>query len=73
MIQNGKNQVRPTNHSRYLRPVLDQTKDQYPNFSQNTLSNDQWYEQFNTKIDVGSSIDVTRQNKVIIFHVATNQ
>ena len=53
------------------KSILDQTKDQYPfatfykqecsvySFSPNTLSNDKWYEQFNTSIDVGSDIGVT--------------
>ena len=51
--------------------VLTQTKYQYPSttvykqecsiysFSQNALSNKQWYQQFNNKIDVGSDIGIT--------------
>jgi hypothetical protein len=61
--------------------VLAQTKDQYPyttvyeqectlySFSQNTLTNEQWYERFNTRIDVGSAIGVTRQHQILLEHV----
>jgi hypothetical protein len=64
------------------KTVLAQTEDQYPyatvydqecalyTFAQNTLTNEQWYEQFNTKIDVGSAIGVTRQHQVLLEHVA---
>jgi hypothetical protein len=53
------------------KTVLAQTEDQYPfatvyeqectlySFAQNTLSNEQWYERFNTRIDVGTAIGVT--------------
>jgi hypothetical protein len=53
------------------RTVLTQTEDQYPfatvydqelsfySFRQETLSNPQWYEQFNTKVDVGDAIGLT--------------
>ena len=53
------------------KTVLKQTEDQYTfaivyeqelslyGFHQNTMTNDQWYEQFNTKVDVGTSIGVT--------------
>ena len=56
------------------KTVLAQTEDQYPfatvyeqectlySFNQQTLSNEQWYERFNTKIDVSSAIGVTRQH-----------
>ena len=61
--------------------VLAQTKYQYPfdkvykqdcsiySFIQNPLSNDKWYEQFNTNIDVGLDIGITRQQKVLLSHV----
>jgi hypothetical protein len=39
-------------------------------FRQETLSNPQWYERFNTKVDVGDAIGVTRQNKVLLEYVA---
>jgi hypothetical protein len=64
------------------KTILAQTEDQYPyatvyeqestlySFSQNTLSNQQWYEQFNTKIDVGTAIGVTRQHTVLLELVA---
>ena len=64
------------------KTVLDQTEDQYPfatvykqecsnySFSHNTLSNEQWYERFNTKIDVVSAINLTRKHQVILSHVA---
>ena len=35
-------------------------------FHQNTMINDQWYEQFNIKADVGTSIGVTRQHSVLL-------
>ena len=50
------------------KTVLDQTEDQYPfaivyaqeillyGFHQNILTNDQWYDRSNTKVDVGTSI-----------------
>ena len=58
--------------------VLAQTEDQYPfaivyeqelliyGFLQNTMTNDQLYELFNTKVDVRTSIGVTRQHSVIL-------
>jgi hypothetical protein len=64
------------------KTILAQTEDQYPyatvyeqesalyTFTQNTLTNDQWYERFNTRIDVGSAIGVTRQHTVLLEHVA---
>jgi hypothetical protein len=51
--------------------TLVQMEDQYPfatvndqelgfySFWQETMSNPQWYENFNTKVDVGSAISVT--------------
>jgi hypothetical protein len=62
--------------------LLAQTEDQYPfatvfdqelsfySFRQETLSNPQWYERFNTKVDVGDAIGVTRQHKVLLEYVA---
>jgi hypothetical protein len=53
------------------KTTLAQTEDQYPfatvydqelnfySFRQETMSNPQWYEKFNTKVDVGSAIGVT--------------
>jgi hypothetical protein len=64
------------------KTVLAQTEDQYPfatvydqemafySFMQEGLSNPQWYERFNTKVDVGEYIGVTRQHKVLLEHVA---
>ncbi len=64
------------------KTTLAQTEDQYPfatvyeqefgfySFRQETLSNPQWYEKFNTKIDVGSAVGVTRQHKVLLEYVA---
>ena len=58
--------------------VLAQMEDQYPfaivykqdlslyGFHHNTTTNDQWYEQFNIKVDVGTSIGVTRQQTVLL-------
>jgi hypothetical protein len=60
------------------RTVLAQTEDQYPfttvyaqelsfySFRQETFSNPQWYERFNTKVDVGDDIGVTHQHMVIL-------
>jgi hypothetical protein len=62
--------------------ILAQTEDQYPfatvyeqessiySLDQHSLTNEQWYERFNTKIDVGSAIGVTRQHRVLLEHVA---
>jgi hypothetical protein len=62
--------------------TLAQTEDQYPfatvydqelnfySFWQETMSNPQWYEKFNTKVDDGSAIGVTRQHKVLLEYVA---
>jgi hypothetical protein len=64
------------------KTILAQTEDQYPyatvyeqecalySFQQNALTNEQWYERFNTKIDVGSAIGVTRQHHILLEHVA---
>jgi hypothetical protein len=34
------------------------------------MSNPQWYERFNTKVDVSRAIGVTRQHKVLLEYVA---
>ena len=64
------------------KTILAQTEDQYPfatvyeqesalySFNQNILTNEQWYERFNTKIDVGTAIGVTRQHRILLEHVA---
>jgi hypothetical protein len=39
-------------------------------FKQETLSNTQWYEIFNTKVDASEAIGVTRQHKVLLDYVA---
>jgi hypothetical protein len=64
------------------RTILAQTEDQYPFstvydqefsfylFKQETLSNHQWYEIFNTKVDVSEAIGVTGQHKVLLDYVA---
>jgi hypothetical protein len=71
-----------TLHRLIERTVLAQTEDQYPFatvydqelsfylFKQNNLSNPQWYECFNTKVDVSGAIGVTRQHKVLLEYVA---
>ena len=60
------------------KTILAQTEDQYPfatvydqeqafySFRQDTLSSAQWYERFNTKIDVGEAIGVSRHHKVLL-------
>jgi hypothetical protein len=64
------------------RTVLAQTEDQYPfatvynqelsffSFKQDSLSNPKWYERFNTKVDVGEAIGVTRQHKFILDYLS---
>jgi hypothetical protein len=49
--------------------VYDQELSFY-SFSQEALSNPQWYERFNTKADVGDAIGVTRQQNVLLEYVA---
>jgi hypothetical protein len=49
--------------------VYDQELSCY-SFRQETLSDPQWYERFNTKVDVGDAIGVTHQHKVILEYVA---
>ena len=39
-------------------------------FKQDNMSNPQWYERFNTKVDIRKAISVTRQHKVIPEYVA---
>jgi hypothetical protein len=62
--------------------ILAQTKDQYSfatvydhelafySFHQDSLSNPQWYEHFNTKVNFGAAIGMTRQHKVLLEYVA---
>jgi hypothetical protein len=64
------------------RTVLAQTEDQYPfatvndqelsfySFNQDNLSNPQWYERFNTKVDVSGAIGVTRKHTILLEYVA---
>jgi hypothetical protein len=64
------------------RTVLAQTEDQYPlatvydqelscySFKQYNMSNPQWYELFNTKVDVSGAIGVTQYHKVMLEYVA---
>jgi hypothetical protein len=64
------------------KTILAQTEDQYPfatvydqelafyAFRQDSLSNPQWYERFNTKVNVGAAIGVTCQHKVLLEYDA---
>ena len=64
------------------KTILVQTEYQYPFaivyeqevkfyiFHQHNLTNDQWYERFNTKVDIRSTIGFTRQHKFLIKYVA---
>jgi hypothetical protein len=64
------------------KTTLAQMEDQYPfatvydqelnfySFRQETMSNPQWYKKFNTKVDVGSTIGITQQHKVLLEYVA---
>ena len=38
-------------------------------FHQQKLTKDQWYERFNTKVDIRSAIVITRQHKVLLKYV----
>ncbi len=49
--------------------VYDQELGFY-SFRQETMSNPQWYEKFNTKVDVGLAIGITQQYKVLLEYVA---
>ena len=40
------------------------------NFHHYDLTNDQWCENFNTRLDVTNAIGVTRQHKVLLDQVA---
>jgi hypothetical protein len=63
------------------RTVLAQTEDQYPfatghdqelssySFKQDSLSNPQRYDWFNTNVDVSGAIGVTHQHKVLLEYV----
>jgi hypothetical protein len=64
------------------KTVSAQTEDQYLyatvydqelafySMKQENLSNSQWYERFNTKVDAGDAVGVTRQHKVLLEYVA---
>jgi hypothetical protein len=64
------------------KTTLVQMEDQYPfatvynqelnfySFWHEMMSNPQWYEKFNTKVDVGLAISVTQQHKVLLEYVA---
>jgi len=64
------------------KTILAQTEDQYPfatvynqdlglySFRQEIMTNAQWYERFNTKVDVANAIGVTRQHKVLLEWVS---
>jgi hypothetical protein len=63
------------------RTVLAQTEDQYLfatvydqellfySFKQESLTNPKWYERFNTKVDVGEAIGVTRHHKFMLEYM----
>jgi hypothetical protein len=64
------------------KTILAQTEDQYPfatvydqemalySFRQEKMTNAQWYERFNTKVDVADAIGVSREHKVLQEFVA---
>jgi hypothetical protein len=72
----------PTLYWLIERTVLAQTEDQCPldtvvdqelsfySFNQENLSNPQWYERFNTKVEASGAIGVTLQHKVLLEYVA---
>ena len=40
------------------------------NFHHNDITNNQWYNNFNTRSDVTNDIRVTRQHKILLEHMA---
>ena len=64
------------------KTLLAQTEDKYPfstvydqelalySFHQGSMTNPQWYEPFNTNIDVSGSIGFTQQHKGLLEYVA---
>jgi hypothetical protein len=54
----------------YLFATVYNQEQAFYAFQQDSLSNPQWYERFNTKVDVGAAISVTRQHKVLLEYVA---
>ena len=64
------------------KTVLGQTEDQYHfatvynqelcfyTLMQDDLSNPQWYDRFNTKVEVGEAIGVNQQNKVLLEYLS---
>ena len=62
--------------------ILSQTEDQYLfasfydwelnlyTFHKGSMSNPQWYERFNTKVDVSESVGVAQQHKSLMEYVA---
>ena len=63
-----------------IKVVLSQTEDQYPyatvynqklsmyTFKQEDLTNQQWYERFNTRIDISQAIGITHLPQVLLNH-----
>ena len=49
--------------------IYDQELDFYK-FHEGSMTNSQWYEHFNKKVDVSKSIGVTRQHKALLEYVA---
>jgi hypothetical protein len=59
--------------------TLAQSEDQYPfatvyaqerafySFKQENSTNTQWYDRFNTRVDVGAAIGITRPHKVLLL------
>jgi hypothetical protein len=64
------------------KKILAQTEDQYPfatvydqemalySFRQETMTNAQWYERFNMKVDVANAIGITQQHQVLLEYVS---
>ena len=63
------------------KKILTQTKEQYCyekvydqecalyGFHKHNLTNEHYYERFNTKVDVGESIGITRQHRVLMEYM----
>ena len=59
-----------TQTNRYPFATVYEQESYIYSFSQSSLSNEQCYEEFDIKIDIGSDIGVTGQHQVILSHVA---
>jgi Reverse transcriptase (RNA-dependent DNA polymerase) len=64
------------------RAIISQSENKYPyatlyeqevglfGFQQNLMTDDQWHERFNTKVDIGNSLGVTREHLLSLNYVS---